>query len=134
MIFVDTGAWFALFVTKDINHGQAIDWLAKNRIKLLTTDYIIDELLTLLKARGHTDTAIKIGEQFFVRQQHQIYYLNRDDILESWKVFQQFNDKEWSFTDCTSKVIIEKLSIKSALAFDEHFKQFGTINILPETQ
>ena len=52
MIFVDTGAWFALFVPSDPDHNAATEWLAANRELLFTTDFIADETLTLLRARG----------------------------------------------------------------------------------
>lgn len=29
---------------------------------------------------------------------------------------EEFDDKDWSFTDCTSKVVMEQLSIKVAFA------------------
>jgi predicted nucleic acid-binding protein len=31
----------------------------------------------------------------------------------------------WSFTDCTSKVVIDELQLNAAVALDEHFRQFG---------
>jgi predicted nucleic acid-binding protein len=52
MIFVDTGGWFALIVPTDPNHGQAAEWLQTNNEILFTTDYVVDETLTLLRARG----------------------------------------------------------------------------------
>jgi predicted nucleic acid-binding protein len=43
---------------------------------------------------------------------------------ETWKVFEQFNkDKEWSYTDCTSYVVMKQLDISEAFAFDHHFEQ-----------
>jgi uncharacterized protein len=51
MIFVDTGAWFASVVPSDIDHASASQWLNQKAEPLLTTDYIIDETLTLLMRR-----------------------------------------------------------------------------------
>ena len=42
-------------------------------------------------------------------------------------------DHDWSFTDCTSKVIIERLQILEAFAFDHHFDQFGTVTRVPRS-
>ena len=50
MIFVDTSAWFAAIVPSDPNHPHATSWLAQSSEPLLTTDYVIDEILTLLRA------------------------------------------------------------------------------------
>jgi predicted nucleic acid-binding protein len=65
MIFVDTGAWFAAFVSSDIDHKKAQSWLSRYDEKLITTDYIFDELLTLMKHRGEFGKALEIGEPFF---------------------------------------------------------------------
>lgn len=42
-----------------------------------------------------------------------------------------FHDKRWSFTDCTSKVVMEEVGCRTAIAFDEHFRQFGTVAVEP---
>ena len=52
MIFVDTGAWFALVVPTDPDHEAAVAWFDGNRDPVLTSDYVVDETLTLLRVRG----------------------------------------------------------------------------------
>jgi predicted nucleic acid-binding protein len=48
----------------------------------------------------------------------------------AWEVFERFNqDKEWSFTDCTSKVVMENLGIQHVFAFDHHFDQMGFLRL-----
>lgn len=49
----------------------------------------------------------------------------------AWQVFHDFDDKDWSFTDCTSKVLIEQFGIETAFTFDHHFRQFGTVVVVP---
>ena len=65
MIFVDTGAWYASLVPTDPDHTKAVQWLAENHSPLLTTDYVIDETLTLLRVRGERKRALLLGERFF---------------------------------------------------------------------
>jgi uncharacterized protein len=131
MIFVDTGAWFASVVPADRDHATATRWLRQNAQPLITTDYIVDETLTLLKARGQTLRAMTMGEQCFRGTLATIYYLTEADILLSWQTFRQFSDKEWSFTDCPSKVVIDKLHLQQAFAFDHHFYQFASVEVVP---
>lgn len=57
--------------------------------------------------------------------------VSEEDFVRAWEVFQQYKDKEWSFTDCTSKVVMERLGITHAFAFDTHFEQFGMIIRVP---
>ena len=51
-IFVDTGAWFAYFVPSDRDHPAASEWFERNTHPLVTTDYVVDDLLALLRMRG----------------------------------------------------------------------------------
>ena len=131
MIFVDSGAWFAVWATKDPNHARANQWFRSNQEPLVTTDYVIDETLTLLRARGEPIRAIRLGAKFFDGHIAIMDYTQVDEIREAWSVFQGFADKSWSFTDCTSYVVMRRLEIKTAFAFDSHFRQFGLINVVP---
>src|SRR5262245_29713225 len=65
MIFVDTGAWFASIVPWDANFSAATNWLRQNQERLVTTDYIIDETLTLLRARREYARASMLGQELF---------------------------------------------------------------------
>ena len=60
-IFVDTGAWFARFVPSDRDHAAASEWFEQNTHPLVTTDYIIDELLTVLRIRNEFQRALELG-------------------------------------------------------------------------
>ena len=131
MIFVDTGAWFAAVVPTDPNHERAATFLALTREPLVTTDYVVDETLTLLRARGERARSLMLGARFFAGDLAEVYYLNAEDVGRAWEVFRDYEDKNWSFTDCASRIIMEKLGITSALAFDKHFRQFGTVAIVP---
>lgn len=131
MIFVDTGAWFASVIPTDADYAAASSWFSGNTEPLLTTDYVVDETLTLLRARGQTPRAISLGEEFFRGTLATVYYLTEADIRQSWIIFCQFSDKEWSFTDCTSRAVMDKFRVRQAFAFDHHFRQFGSIEIVP---
>jgi len=130
-VFVDTGAWFAYFVRRDPDHAAAIDWTRKNRRPLVTTDYVIDELLTLLKLRESHRVAAAAGEALLQQNVAKVERIIETDFRAAWEVFRQYRDKEWSFTDCTSKVIMERLGIAQAFAFDTHFEEFGSIVRVP---
>lgn len=89
---------------------------------MLTTDYIVDETLTLLRARRDPERALALGHDFFEGGLTRLYFLTEDDIRRSWETFRRFADKGWSFTDCTSKVVMEDLGIAHAFAFDDDFR------------
>lgn len=131
MIFVDTGAWFAAFVLNDADHSAADAWLETNTDLLVTTDYVIDELLTLMKMRGEFQRALRVGAALFTEELAQVVWVRPDDIAQAWDTFQRYHDKGWSFTDCVSRVVMQRLGIQQAFAFDAHFRQFGTVTIIP---
>ena len=43
----------------------------------------------------------------------------------SWKLFVRRSEKRWSFTDCTSFVLMDNLDLRKALAFDRNFVEAG---------
>jgi predicted nucleic acid-binding protein len=131
MIFVDTGAWYASLVPTDPDHTNAVAWLSANHSPLVTTDYVIDETLTLLRARGERKRALLVGAEFFNGNVAEIHRITNTELTLAWEIFKQFDDKEWSFTDCTSKVVMQQLGITVAFAFDHHFRQFGTVRVVP---
>jgi predicted nucleic acid-binding protein len=65
MIFVDTSAWYAAIIPSDENHKAVSEWLDENTEPPITTDYIVDETLTLLRARGESKRALLMGERFW---------------------------------------------------------------------
>jgi uncharacterized protein len=131
VIFVDTGAWFALLVPDDRDHLAAESWLGRNTQPLVTTDYVIDELLTLLRVRGQAQCAVRAGRVLLGEEVARIAWVSPADVRQGWDYFHRYEDKGWSFTDCVSRAVIERLGIRQAFAFDRHFRQFGTLNVLP---
>jgi predicted nucleic acid-binding protein len=130
MIFVDTGVWFARFVPKDSNHERVVAWFTSNKEALVTTDYCVDETLTLLSARERPYLAIEAGRELFGETIAQLHFLSTAQINRGWILFQQRAAAGLSFTDCTSKIVIDDLGIVSAAALDRHFGQFG-IQLFP---
>jgi predicted nucleic acid-binding protein len=131
VIFVDTGVWFASGTPADRDYAAARQLLATAAEPLVTTDYVIDEALTLLTVRNRRAPAIDFGNQIFGGMRGHIYYVSEADVRAAWNLFQRFQDKDWSFTDCTSYVVMQRLGIATAFSFDHHFRQFGTVAVVP---
>lgn len=53
-----------------------------------------------------------MGARFFHHGLAEIHNITVADLTLAWKTFEQFDDKGWSFTDCTSKVVMEQLKLK----------------------
>ncbi|MGL4511711.1 MAG: type II toxin-antitoxin system VapC family toxin [Lacipirellulaceae bacterium] len=133
MVFVDSGAWFALYVVSDVDHLAATAWRAANpSAELVTTAYVVSETLTLMRARRQLQLAMTFGDDAMRGAIGQVSHLGETDFEAAWEVFRSFEDKEWSFVDCLSYVAIERSGIRTAFAFDHHFRQFGTVDVVPE--
>lgn len=130
-IFVDTSSWSAVADAGDPNHEIALiyrDEIAE-RCQLIATNYILDELYTLMLVNQGYKDAIDFKKQLDIMKQEgvlEIVWITEEIAMEAWNVFERFNiDKEWSFTDCVSFVVMKQLDIKEAFAFDHHFDQMG---------
>lgn len=135
-LFIDSTAFIALEDEDDENHKAALGYREKIKQEktafraLYTSNYILDEVLTLLRLRISHQAAIMFGET--VKQSKVIRILQVTAPIEekSWEIFKKYADKEFSFTDCTSFAIMEQEAISTAFTFDKHFQQFG-LQIVP---
>lgn len=130
-IFVDTSAWDAIADAGDPNHEMSLlfnDEIA-DRCRLVVTNYVLDELYTLLMMNVGYQRTVDFKRKLDVLAQEGILviiWVSEDIATEAWTVFEQFNvDKQWSFTDCVSYVVMKQREIVEAFAFDHHFAQMG---------
>jgi len=135
-IFVDTSAWGALADKADKDHARALQFRDEivGKYKLVTSDYVLDELYTLLLMNVGLHQTINYKKKLDILiAEHvlEIIWIDHDLAKQGWDVFEQHNtDKLWSFTDCTSYAAMKKSGIAEAFAFDHHFEQMGFI-LLP---
>lgn len=118
-VFVDTGAWYASMVPSDPQHQRVLEFLRSNPLPLVTSEFVADETLTLMRARGENARAQTLGRQLFDLDVYNLFEVNRDRVRRAWQLFRDQPDRRWSFTDCTSKVLMDDLHIHKALTFDE---------------
>jgi uncharacterized protein len=79
---------------------------------------------------GQIPIAMKLGALLLDQSLASLEWVMPDDVRQAWTI-QTYRDKTWSFTDCVSRVIMERKGIRQAFAFDDHFKQFGIVTVLP---
>jgi hypothetical protein len=99
--------------------------------QLVTSDYVFAELLNLLKMRRESKRAFELGRQILEGKVCRVVWVEKDDVYKAWTYFETYRDKSWSFIDCVSRTVMERLSIPRAFAFDQHFREFGNVTIIP---
>ncbi len=127
MIFVDTSAWYAVEVADDVNHEAACKFLAeiasgKHGVSV-TTDYVLDETLTLLRSRRDLASASCFIDKIRKSRSVRVFWIDESLFEKALDVFRKSDCKSWSFTDCTSFALMRDLSVSEAFTFDAHFKE-----------
>jgi len=127
-IFVDTSAWLALNDRNDRHHKDSITKTAtikSKKIGLITSDYVIDESLTIIRFRVSHEAAVLFGESVFNSNIIQSVNIAEDDKYASCELFKRYRDRQFSFTDCTSFILMRRLKLDKCFTFDSHFSQMG---------
>jgi predicted nucleic acid-binding protein len=125
-IFIDTGLFLALYNAEDTYHQRSKqlfkDALTGSLGRIYTSDYIIDEAITIIMVRTKQhNLAAELGK--YLIESPRITKLTVDDdvFTEAWRIFQSLNDKFLSFTDCTSLALLEKHRLDQIMSFDHGF-------------
>ena len=132
-MFLDTSGLFAFLVKNDDKHKEAstiIQKSVKNGMHLITTDYIIDETATLLKARGFLQIIPNLFDGIMSSKACRIEWMDQDLFDMTKSMFLRYNDHQWAFTDCFSFIIMKNLKIINALTKDSHFLEAGFTPLL----
>lgn len=132
-IFLDTSGLFAFLVKNDNKHKEAsriIRKSVKDGTHLITTDYIIDETATLLKARGFTQIIPNLFDGIMSSKACRIEWMDQDLFNMTKAMFLRYNDHEWAFTDCFSFIVMKNSAIMDALTKDTHFLEAGFTPLL----
>ena len=76
-----------------------------------------------------TINSIKIGT--LIRNSKNLHVIWIDNIIEekAWKIFSTFDDKDFSFTDCTSFIVMQDMNFLNVFTYDHHFKQMNFVII-----
>ena len=121
-MFVDTGAWYAVADASDRHHLEARTFYLKEAPagRLLTTDLVVCETWALIAAHLGRAAALTFWETLRTTRTS-IVTIETVDLEAAWRIVHGFPDQEFSFTDCTSFAVMERLGIDEAFAFDTHF-------------
>ena len=130
-VFIDTSAFYALLDSDDENHRRAKDvWthLLKSENTLLTSNYVLVETFALVQhrlgieaVRGFQNDILPLVNIEFV-----VLELHRSGVSAHLSA----SRRNLSLVDCVSFEMMRTLEMRTAFAFDPHFKEQG-FHILP---
>jgi predicted nucleic acid-binding protein len=130
-IFVDTGAWYALVDAADPDHLPVVETFGTYRGRLLTSNFVFDETLTLVRYKLGWRVAHRLGRALREGSVAQVERIATKDEAAAWSIFEGYDDKRFSFTDCTSFALVQRLALPLCLAIDSDFRAFG-LHCLPD--
>lgn len=133
-IFIDTAGLYALADRRDLVRPAALACLRTAlaaRRRLVLTDYIIDEATTLAKARGGGPAAGQLLDIVDRSTGFSFEWIGPERFATAKAFFRKHADHGYSFTDCTSFVVMRELGLRDVLTTDRHFTVAGFVPLLP---
>ncbi|MBI2895673.1 MAG: type II toxin-antitoxin system VapC family toxin [Deltaproteobacteria bacterium] len=111
--------------------ARAVDAvLAATKAEPFQTQFLRAETHALLLARMGPAVARTWLETGFPS----VHYAEPSDEIEGIRIVLRHRDKGYSLCDTISFAVMERLHVRTALAFDDHFRQWGRIRVIPDTQ
>lgn len=129
-IFFDTSAIYALINKEDPDHTKVKGFLNSFKEKVFITNYIFNETINLVNARLGHEKAVASGDILLKSPSVEKICITPKDEKDAWELFLSRKDKFYSFTDCTSFVVMKRLGITKGLTLDRHFRQEGFEGVL----
>ena len=131
-LFVDTWGWLSLRDQREVHHEEVSayfdDHLAESG-PVVTTDYVLDETITLLfkrlpvenAMRGH-DSIAEAAETGFLT----IEWITPERFERAMDLRRRYDDKPGiSFTDLTSMAVMQETKVRDVLTADAHVEHVG---------
>ena len=132
-LFVDTAGWVAAADAADPLCDRVCAerdrWLQAGGV-LLTTDCVCDETLSVLRSRLGLDAAEAWWQMVESSTRLRLESVDESRAEKARAIFFRYRDKDFSFTDCTSFVVMRESKVRQVLTLDRHFAQMG-FEVLP---
>ena len=124
----DTSYWVALVSRQDQHRAQALKLTAALRNeRIVTTDVVLIEFLNFLcRHDPHLRrAALGLTRQLLEQDNVEVVRLSPELFEAGLLLYERWNDKRWSQTDCISIALMRQRGISTALTADHHFEQAG---------
>ncbi len=133
-VFADTSALYALIDRRDASHDAAraaVEKLVRAGRLLVTTDYVVTETLNLANARGGKLVATRVLDLIEQSAGIRVEWIGVERFTRTKAFFRKHADHDYSFTDCTSFIVMKEERISEVLTTDAHFVEAGFKALMP---
>jgi predicted nucleic acid-binding protein len=131
-VFVDTSGFYASLNRSDASHRDAARLFRQAQREhwfLCTTNFVLAESHALILARMGQDRAWSFL-QAIITGRTNVICADEADERRARAIIEHYQDKAFSYCDAVSFAVMERLDIQDAIAFDDHFRQYGQFTIL----
>ena len=132
LVLADTSALVAMRDSADAHHHAALEWFREasaEGVRLVVTNYILAEVHAFFCR--WPDAALGYADKIRTDPAFKVVRASAADEAEAWAILHRSHDKTYSFVDAVSFAVMKSLRLNAALAFDQHFRQFGRCTVLP---
>lgn len=131
-VFLDTSFWIAYRDHRQIEHERAKRVLAEmyhHRMRFVTTLPVLCETHAHFCRKQHKKG--KIIHDFDNNPLIQVEGVTHADRQKAFDLLKRHADKTYSLCDAISFTVMRRMDLKSVLCFDDHFRQFGEFEVIP---
>lgn len=128
-VFIDTSAFYALLDRRDrwtAEAEQQFRAITADRRPIVTSNLVVAETYTL--ARG--ELGYSIATRWLEGLDLNLIFETEHDHAATAALLARYSDKDFSYADASSFVLMERLGITIAFTFDAHFRQYG-VQVVP---
>lgn len=129
-LFLDTSGLMCLFDADDFRHKQANEYF-KNAKSLLTTNYVLAELMPLTHARRlKRENALNFLKTLIILPRLELIWIDESHHNQAVELLENRLDKTYSLCDAVSFILMRERKVSEALTTDKHFEQEGFVRLL----
>lgn len=130
-VFIDTGIFIAYFIKQEALHNKVVNqykFYRKQKANFLTSDYVLDELLTWFaynQSRFVLEKLILNLERAEQAREIKILEIDKTIRKKATEILLKFAEHKISFTDATIYVLYKDFALDEIFTLDSDFRKIG---------
>jgi len=138
-VFVDTSGWACYLDNRDLRYPAVaafVQQTLERQRRLITTNYVIAELVALLSSRNHLPRKRVVAAINGIKTdaRAEIIHVDQDFDNRAWALLEARLDKGWSLVDASSFEVMTHFGITQALTTHHHFEQASFVQVPEEAR